>query len=172
MFGNLLNINPGSGPPSPSAAAPTVTAQQVQNTLQGSPALQHPLFSGEQQFQAQFTPLIEMASRPEMQANMFMPGRSMVAGQYGEGGMLGTQEQQMRNQAAMQGTQAYQGMVNQNLQHAMTTQQTAAQADMARRTQEAMLKAAILQPSTAGVATGLNAGVNSIVGTTTPFYKG
>ena len=119
--------------------------------------MNNPLYSQQQQFQAQFTPLIEMASRPEMQANMYMPGRSMVGGQFGEGGALGAQ-----------GTDAYQKMINQNLQHAMTTEQAASQANMAARTQNALLAASALQPATAGTMAGFNTGLQSML-QTTPF---
>tara|TARA_R100000458_G_scaffold1662_1_gene1413 strand:+ start:2159 stop:2674 length:516 start_codon:yes stop_codon:yes gene_type:complete len=167
-FGNLLNINPTAGPPNPTNQPSVVSAPQLQGLLQNSPAMNNPLYSQQQQFQAQYSPLIEMASRPEMQANMYMPGRSMVGGQFGEGGALSAQQQLMRNQAAMQGTDAYQKMINQNLQHAMTTEQTASQADMAARTQNALLAASALQPATAGTMAGFNTGLQSLM-QTTPF---
>ena len=109
-----------------------------------------------------------MASRPEMQAGLYTPGRSMVGGQFGEGGVLGAQQQLMRNQAAMQGMDAQQKMINKNLMHSMTSQKTAADADMSRRTQDAMLAAATLQPATAGVTSGFNTALQSLL-QTTPF---
>ena len=108
MFGNLLNINTAAGPPNPTNQPSVVNAPQMQGMLQNSPAMSNPLYSQQQQFQAQFSPIIEMASRPEMQAGLYTPGRSMVGGQFGEGGVLGAQQQLMRNQAAMQGMDAQQ----------------------------------------------------------------
>ena len=170
-FGNLLSVNQTTGPPNPTNQLAVTSAQGSQNLLQNAPAMSTPLFSQQQQFQAQFSPMIEMASNPELQQGLYTPGRSMVGGQFGEGGLLNTQRQGMVNQAAIGGMDAQQKMVNKNLQHAMTAEGTQAKADMNERTQRALLLSSALQPAAAGVAAGYNTGVNSML-ETTPFFKG
>jgi len=133
----------------------TVNTGQLMGAVNNSPGLNAPLFGEQQQFQAQFNPIINLPGQAEMMNQLTAPGQSAVGGPFGTGGMMGNMYQQMQNQAAQQGLQARQGMVGQNLQHDMQAQQLQSQMDMGLRQQLAQQTAGILGPAASGVSSGI-----------------
>tara|TARA_R100000458_G_C8267267_1_gene242252 strand:+ start:121 stop:1014 length:894 start_codon:yes stop_codon:yes gene_type:complete len=145
----------GAQPATLPSAPGTVNTGQLMGAVNNSPGLNAPLFGEQQQFQAQFNPIINLPGQNEMLNQLTATGQSTVGGPYGTGGMMGGMYQQMQNQAAMQGLQARQGMVGQNLQHDMQAQQLQSQMDMGLRQQLAQQTAGILGPAAAGASAGM-----------------
>ena len=133
----------------------TVNTGQLMGAVNNSPGLNAPLFGEQQQFQAQFNPTINLPGQAEMMGQLTGAGQSAVGGPYGTGGMMNNMYQQMQNQAAQQGLQARQGMVGQNLQHDMQSQQLQSHMDMGLRQQLAQQTAGILGPAASGVSSGM-----------------
>ena len=98
------------------------------------------------------------------------PGRSMVGGQFGEGGLMGTVMQQQANQAALQGGTAAQQAIQANLQQQLPGQQVMAGMDAAARQQAVQQANALLGPALAGAATGFQQGLGGM--TRMPQFMG
>ena len=98
------------------------------------------------------------------------PGRSLVGGQMGEGGLMGIVQQQQANQAALAGGTAGQEAIKANLQHGMQGQNIMAGMDASGRQQAVQQANAILGPALSGAATGFQQGLGGM--TRMPQFMG
>ena len=139
-----------------------VTTGQLQGAVTGSSILNTgPATAGQIQ-QAQYNPLINMAGKTDIMNQLSTPGRSNVGGQYGTGGLVNIAQQTAANQAAMQGNQGAQQLIGGNLQQQLGAQQLASQFDLAGRQQNIQHLNAMLQPATAGVASGFGQAIQGM----------
>lgn len=165
----MPQTTPGSGATSNSVintgalAAPGVGLDVVQNTVNNSSLLNNNPINDQQMFNQQFNPMINMAGTADLTAQFAgNPGRSMVGGAYGEGGLIGTAGQQQANAAALAGGTAAQEAMKTNLQHGLQGQQIQAGMDASGRQQAVQQANAILGPALSGAATGFQAGLGGI----------
>ena len=103
-----------------------------------------------------------MAGKTDIMNQLSTPGRSNVGGQYGTGGLVNIAQQTAANQAAMQGNQGAQQLIGGNLQQQLGAQQLASQFDLAGRQQNIQHLNAMLQPATAGVASGFGQAIQGM----------
>tara|TARA_R110000824_G_scaffold110253_2_gene258227 strand:- start:2848 stop:3990 length:1143 start_codon:yes stop_codon:yes gene_type:complete len=170
------NTSPTIGTPAPAGgatsnslintgalSAPGVGLGEVQNTVANSPVLGNNPVTDQQMFQQTYNPMINMAGQTDIQNQMGgTPGRSMVGGQYGEGGLMGIAMQQQANQAALQGGTAAQQGIQANLQQQLQGQQVMAGMDASGRQQAVQQANAILGPALSGAATGFGQGLGGM----------
>ena len=152
---SLINTGPLS--------APGVGLGEVQNTVANSPLLANNPVTDQQMFQQTYNPMINMAGQTDIQNQLGgTPGRSMVGGQYGEGGLAGIAMQQQANQAALQGGGAAQEAIKANIQHGLQGQQIAGGMDAAARQQAVQQANALMGPALSGAATGFGQGLGGM----------
>lgn len=144
------------------ALGPGVSTGQLQSAITGSDMLNTGPATAGQIFQAQYNPLINMAGQSDIMGQLSTPGRSNVGGQYGTGGLANIAQQTAANQAAMQGAQGAQGLIAGNVQQQMGAQQLASQFDVTGRQQQIQHQNAMLQPATAGVASGFGQAIQGM----------
>ena len=144
-------------------SSPGVGLDTVQNTVMNSPTLTNNPVTDQQMFQQTYNPMINMAGQADIQ-NQFSgtPGRSIVGGAFGEGGLMGTAQQQAINQATMQGGTAAQNAIKTNLQHQLQSQQAMAGMDATARQQAVQQANALLGPALSGAATGFQQGLGGL----------
>lgn len=165
----MPQTTPGSGATTNSLintgalSAPGVGLDVVQNTVNNSSLLANNPITQSQMFQQQYNPMINMAGSVDIQNQIAgQPGRSIVGGQYGEGGLMGIAGQQQANAAALAGGTAAQEAIKGNIQHGLQGQQLMAGMDAAGRQQAVQQANAILGPALSGAATGFQAGLSGM----------
>ena len=155
------NTSPVTGP---------VTAPQIQNAIGQSPVLNQPVHNNQDMFQGMYGGMINMPGQAEVAAQANTPGRSFVGNQFGQGGMVNNQMQQLQANAAQQGIQNATQMIGTNVQHGLQQDQTLAGMDFAQRQAGVQGLTDLLSPQLAGTAAGYQQGLQGLA--RTPQFMG
>lgn len=155
------NTSPVTGP---------VTPPQIQNAVGQSPVLNQPVYNNQNMFQGMYGGMINMPGQAEVASQMNTPGRSFVGNQFGQGGMVNNQMQQLQANAAQQGIQNATKMIGANVQHGLGTDQMLSGMDMAQRQQSVQGLTDLLGPQLAGTAAGYQQGMQGLA--RTPQFMG
>ena len=155
------NTSPVTGP---------VTPPQIQNAIGQSPVLNQPVYNNQNMFQGMYGGMINMPGQAEVASQMNTPGRSFVGNQFGQGGMVNNQMQQLQANAAQQGIQNATKMIGANVQHGLGTDQMLSGMDMAQRQQAVQGLTDLLGPQLAGTAAGYQQGMQGLA--RTPQFMG
>ena len=168
---------PASTTPAPSATSANtspvtgpVTPPQIQNAVGQSPVLNNPVYNNQDMFQGMYGGMINMPGQAEVASQANSPGRSFVGGQFGQGGMVNNQMQQLQANAAQQGIQNATQMIGGNVQHGVQTDQMLSGMDLSQRQQAVQGLTDLLGPQLAGAASGYQQGLQGLA--RTPQFMG
>ncbi len=139
-----------------------VNTNQLQNAVRGSAALNTPVNNAQTMFQGTYGDLINMPGQVDVANQFATPGRSMVGGAMGEGGLATNQMQQLANAATAQGLQNRQQMIGQNINQQMQTGKMASDMDMSQRQQMIGHLGTMLGPAMSGQTQGFQAALGGI----------